>query len=140
VAGVRTLTVLVFGVYLAAATLAGTLLDRGPLPEVVGAALVAVGLTPMRDRRSAADRLIYGARRDPLQALTRLGQRVAATPEMELLPTALTRVAAAVRAPGVVVTAPNAQIVARIGTVQSETLPAALSSRSRCSASPARWC
>jgi signal transduction histidine kinase len=112
-----TLTVLVFAVYLAAATLAGTLLDRGPLPEVLGAALVAVGLAPMRERlQRAADRLIYGARRDPLQALTRLGQRFAATPELELLPAALTSVAAAVRAPGVVVTAPDTQIVASVGT------------------------
>jgi signal transduction histidine kinase len=110
------LTVLVFGVYLAASAAAGTVLGRRPLPGVLAAAVIAVGLVPVRDRlQRAADRIIFGERRDPLRALIRLGQRVAATPEKELLPAALTSVAAAVRAPAVAVTTADNQIVTQIG-------------------------
>jgi hypothetical protein len=67
------LTAAVVGVYLVVTTAAGARLDRGPLPGVVAAALVAVGLTPLRDRLQAAvDRLVYGDRRDPMRA-ARLG-------------------------------------------------------------------
>lgn len=60
------LTAAVVAVYLAVSTVVGARLDRGPLPGVVAAALVAVGLTPLRDRlQVGVDRLIYGDRRDP---------------------------------------------------------------------------
>jgi hypothetical protein len=60
------LTAAVVAVYLVVSTVAGARLDRGPLPGVVAAALVAVGLTPLRDRlQVAVDRLVYGDRRDP---------------------------------------------------------------------------
>jgi hypothetical protein len=95
------LTVTVVAVYLVVTTMAGTQLDRGPLPGVVAAALVAVGLTPLRDRlQVAVDRLVYGDRRDPMRAVTRLGDRVAAAGESDLLPAVLATVTDAVRAPG----------------------------------------
>jgi hypothetical protein len=71
------LTAAVVGVYLAVTALAGSSTDRGPIPGVIVAALVAVGITPMRDRlQRAVDRLVYGERHDPLRAVTRLGKSV----------------------------------------------------------------
>jgi hypothetical protein len=94
------LTAAVVAVYLMVTAVAGTQLGRGLLPGVVAAALVAVGLTPLRDRlQVAVDRLVYGDRRDPMRAVTRLGDRVAAAEEPDLLPVVLATVTDAVRAP-----------------------------------------
>jgi signal transduction histidine kinase len=119
-----TLTVLVFTMYLAVSALASRVLEGGPLPGVVAAAVVAIGLSPARDRlQRAADRLIYGERRDPLRAVTRLGQRVATTVELDLLPAALTSITDAVRAPGADITAPDGRILGAIGaSVQAEPM------------------
>lgn len=47
---------------------------NGPTPQIIAAVLIAVGLTPSRDRlQSLIDRLLYGERRDPFAALQRLG-------------------------------------------------------------------
>jgi signal transduction histidine kinase len=95
---------------------AGARLDRGPLPGVVAAALVAVGLTPLRDRLQAAvDRLVVGDRRDPMRAVTRLGDRMAAAGETDLVPTVLATVTDAVRAPGAAVVAPDGSVLASTG-------------------------
>ena len=68
-------------------TRGGAALDSPRVPGVVAAALAAVGLAPARDRlQRAADRLVYGERRDPLRAVTLLGDRVAAGGELDLLP------------------------------------------------------
>jgi signal transduction histidine kinase len=118
-----TLTVLVFGVYLTVTALAGKILESDPLPGVVAAALVAVGLAPARDRlQRGADRLVYGERRDPLRAINRLAQRVAATGEQELLQAALASVADAVRAPGVAVAYPDGRIVGSVGVSAAGTV------------------
>lgn len=102
------LTGVVILVYLAVTALAGAALDRRPLPGVMAAGLVAVVLTPARARlQLAADRLVYGARQDPLGALARLGGQVATADEPDLLPAALHAVAEAVHAPGAQVTAPD---------------------------------
>jgi signal transduction histidine kinase len=109
-------TVAVVAAYLLVTVLAGTALDSPRLPGVVAAALVAAALAPARDRlQRAADRLVYGERRDPLRAITRLGQRVAATGDLDLLPGALASVMAAVHAPGAAVTAPDGRTVAAVG-------------------------
>ena len=95
------LTGMVIVVYVGVTALAGSTLDRRPLPGVLAAGLVAVLLTPARARlQLAADRLVYGARQDPLDALARLGDQVASADEPGLLPAALHSVADAVRAPG----------------------------------------
>jgi len=110
------LTAVVIGVYLLVTTVAGARLDRGPLPGVVAAALVAVGLTPLRDRLQAGvDRLVYGDRRDPMRAVTRLGDRMAAAGEIDLLPTVLATVTDAVRAPGAAVVAPDGSVLVSHG-------------------------
>lgn len=116
------LTAAVVAVYLAVSTVVGARLDRGPLPGVVAAALVAVGLTPLRDRlQVGVDRLIYGDRRDPMRAVTRLGDRVAAAGESDLLPVVLTTVTDAVRAPGAAVVAPDGAVVAASGAAAASS-------------------
>jgi signal transduction histidine kinase len=122
------LTAAVVGVYLVLTTVAGTRLDRGPLPGVVAAALVAVGLTPLRERlQTAVDRLVYGDRRDPMRAVTRLGDRVAAAEESDLLRAVLASVADAVHAPGAAVLAPDGSLLATHGassaSSKAELLP-----------------
>jgi signal transduction histidine kinase len=83
---------------------------------VVAAALVAVGLTPLRDRlQVAVDRLVYGDRRDPMRAVTRLGDRVAAAGETDLLPAVLATVTDAVRAPGASLAAADGAVLATCG-------------------------
>jgi signal transduction histidine kinase len=115
------LTAVVIGVYLIVTSVAGARLDRGPLPGVVAAALVAVGLTPLRDRlQVAVDRLVYGDRRDPMRAVTRLGDRVAAAGEPDLLPAVLATVTDAVRAPGAAVFAPDGSVLAARGAEPGE--------------------
>jgi signal transduction histidine kinase len=110
------LTAAVVGVYLLVTTVAGARLDQGPLPGLIAAALVAVGLTPLRDRLQAAvDRLVYGDRRDPMRAVTRLGDRMAAAGETDLLPAVLATVTDAVRAPGAAVVAPDGSVLASHG-------------------------
>jgi signal transduction histidine kinase len=115
------LTAVVAGVYLVVTSVAGARLDRGPLPGVVAAALVAVGLTPLRDRlQTGVDRLVYGDRRDPMRAVTRLGDRVAAAGETDLLPAALATVTDAVRAPGAAVLALDGSVLAAHGAEPAE--------------------
>jgi signal transduction histidine kinase len=88
----------------------------------VAAALVAVGLTPLRDRlQVAVDRLVYGDRRDPMRAVTRLGDRVAAAGESDLLPAVLASVTDAVGAPGAAVLAPDGSLLAAHGAAPTSS-------------------
>lgn len=108
------LTAVVVGLYVAVTAVAGAQFQRGPLPGVLAAALVAVGLTPLRDRLQAAvDWLVYGDRRDPMRAMTRLGD--AMNDETDLLPAVLATVTDAVRAPGAAVVAPQGSVLASYG-------------------------
>jgi signal transduction histidine kinase len=110
------LTAVVAGLYFAVTAVAGTALDRRPLPGILAAVLVAVGLAPFRDRlQLAVDRLVYGERRDPLRAITRLGRQVAVVGEGDLLPAALASLSAAVRAPGAAVTDVDGEVLAAVG-------------------------
>lgn len=89
---------------LTTAALSGVV-DGGPLPVAVAAALVAVGLTPLRERlQRAVDRLVYGERRDPVRAVRAVGRQVAERDGEALLQQVLTTVAAALRSPRVVLT------------------------------------
>jgi signal transduction histidine kinase len=104
------------GVTAAAGAVVGAALDSRPLPGVIAAAAVAVALAPARARlQGAADRLLYGQRRDPIQALTALGEQVAGTGQGDLLAAALTSVAAAVHAPGASLIGTDGRRLARIG-------------------------
>jgi signal transduction histidine kinase len=112
--------------FLAVAALAGAVLDRTipPVPGAVAAALLAVALSPARTRlQAAADRFVYGERRDPVAAVTRLGDRVAEADESELLSAVLGTVTTALRTPGAFVTAPDGRLLGGTGagTARAET-------------------
>jgi len=110
------LTIIVFGVYFVVTAVLGTMLNRRLLPGVVAAAIVAAGLAPARDRlQRAADRLVYGARRDPLQALAELSDSVADHSHLDLVPAAVAAVAAAVRADAAVIVTPDGKVLAHTG-------------------------
>ncbi|WP_216870382.1 sensor histidine kinase [Modestobacter excelsi] len=88
--------------YLAVAGAAAAAFGRTlpPVTGAVAAALLAVALSPARNRlQSAADRFVYGQRRDPVAAVTELGDRVASADEDDLLPAVLDTVTTALRAP-----------------------------------------
>ncbi|MBU2667302.1 sensor histidine kinase [Actinoplanes bogorensis] len=113
-------TAVVVGAYLgvtaAVGTVVGATLTSRPLLGVIAAAAVAVALAPARDRlQHAADRLLYGQRRDPMQALTSLGESVSGTGPGDLLSAALTSVAAAVRAPGAGLIGPDGSRLGGVG-------------------------
>ena len=111
------LTGVVVAAYLAVTAVAGSHLSRDPLPGLLAAALVAVALTPLRERlQRAVDRLVYGERRDPLAAVTRLGDQMSAD-DPDLLTSVLRAVTTAVRAPGARVSAPNGRLIASYGSV-----------------------
>ncbi len=112
------LTAVVVAVFVAVSALAGSALERGPLPGVIAAALVAVGLTPARDRvQRGADRFVYGERRDPMRAVVRLGDGVESADPQSLLDVVVASVADAVRAPGASVTGQVGQLLAMHGAV-----------------------
>jgi hypothetical protein len=68
------LTVGVAVVYAAVTGVLSAHVPAGPLPALVAAAVVAVGLIPFRDLlQRAAERLVYGQPRDPAQAVARVG-------------------------------------------------------------------
>ncbi|MGY1699992.1 histidine kinase [Geodermatophilus sp. SYSU D00766] len=113
------LTVAVLGVYLAVAAVAAAGLGRtlSPVTGAVLAVLLALALAPARSRlQAAADRFVYGRRRDPVTAVTELGDRVASADEADLLPAVVSTVAAALRAPAARV-APQGQPVPDEGVV-----------------------
>jgi signal transduction histidine kinase len=110
------LTVLVFGTYLGVSVVLDRVMEGGPVPGLVGAAVVAVVLAPAREwLQRAADRFVYGDRADPFRAVSRMAQRVASASELNLLPEALTAVCEAVRAPAAAVVVPNRKVIAEIG-------------------------
>jgi signal transduction histidine kinase len=109
------LTAAVVLLYLAVAGLAAAVLGRtlSPVTGAVTAALLAVALGPARTRlQAAADRLVYGRRRDPVTAVTELGDRVARAEETDLLPAVLETVTAALRAPVARVVPPGGPVPA----------------------------
>ncbi|WP_448616222.1 histidine kinase [Modestobacter sp. URMC 112] len=96
------LTGAVVVLYLGVAGAAAAAFGRtfSPVTGAVAAALLAVALSPARNRlQSAADRFVYGPRRDPVAAVTELGDRVASADEDDLLPAVLDTVTTALRAP-----------------------------------------
>jgi signal transduction histidine kinase len=115
-----TLTAAVVVLYLVVSAMAAAALGRtlSPVPGAVTATLIAVALSPARTRlQSAADRFVYGRRRDPVSAVTELGDRVATAEEAELLPAVLDTVTAALRAPGAWLTGPGEPAAPDAGTV-----------------------
>lgn len=96
------LTVAIVAVHALASAVAGASLTGSVLPSVVAAIVVAVGLLPLRSAlQRVVDRFFYGARTDPMRAVSELGGRLAATPETELPDVVTTSVRDAVRSSGV---------------------------------------
>ncbi|GLH95603.1 histidine kinase [Phytohabitans aurantiacus] len=109
------LSTTVVGVYLLVSALTAQALGGPPIPGVVAAAVVAVGLTPARDQlQQVVDRFVDGPRADPVQAVSHLGGRVADTAQTELH-TALESVAESVGAVGAAVVALDGHVVCIVG-------------------------
>lgn len=109
------LTGLVVGVYAATNAAVSAVAPSGPSSTLVAATLVAVLLVPLRDRLQAAvDRVVYGARRDPLGAVRQVGASVSMT-TTDPLPSVVAAVAAAVRASYSAVIGPDGGVVAAVG-------------------------
>jgi signal transduction histidine kinase len=115
------LTLLVVGIYTAATAATSALVAGRTGAGVVAAAAVALVLLPLRDRLQAwVDRLVYGARRDPLGAVRRVGASVSAT-SADPLPAVVGSVADAVRASFVAITDADGTVLAQAGTDRAGT-------------------
>ena len=91
----------VIGIYVTIVTVVGRL--AGQLSgSILAAAAVAVAFQPLRQRvQGAVDRLMYGDRRQPYEALSRLGARLGrASSPASLLPVVAEGVSEALRVPG----------------------------------------
>jgi signal transduction histidine kinase len=109
------LTLLVVAVYAAATAAMSALVSDGTGSRIVAAAAVALVLLPLRDRLQGwVDRLVYGARRDPLGAVRRIGASVSAV-SADPLPAVVGSVADAVRASFVVITDADGAVLAKAG-------------------------
>jgi signal transduction histidine kinase len=96
------LTIAIVAVHALASVLAGASLTRAAVPSVITAVVVALGLFPLRRAlQRAVDRFFYGARTNPLRAVSELGDRLAAAPETELPEIVIASVRDAVRSSGV---------------------------------------
>lgn len=96
-----TLTGLVLLVFVAITASLSSVLPSGAFPEVLAAAIVAVGVVPLRDRlQRGVDQLVYGDRGDPLAALKRLGTSLGLTADEALLPEVLAGITSSLRLPG----------------------------------------
>ena len=109
------LTLLVVAVYAAATAAMSALVSDGTGSRVVAAAAVALVLLPLRDRLQAwVDRLVYGARRDPLGAIRQVSASVEAE-SADPLPAVVGSVADAVRARFVAITSADGTVLAQTG-------------------------
>lgn len=92
------LTGLVLAGFVGIVTGLATVLPRGPAPQIVAAAAIAVGLGPARQRVQAAiDRLLYGDRDDPFAAIQRFGTPMGGADVEEIVPGVMAALAAALR-------------------------------------------
>jgi len=95
------LTAAVVGIYIGVVDALTALVPHGPFPRLLAAAAIVVGLRPGYDvLRSAVDRYVYGDRRDPVGAVSRLGRELATADDTEGPLTRATRaIAEALRVP-----------------------------------------
>lgn len=122
------LTTAIVTVFVASTAALGSVADDGPVPVAVAAALVAVGLTPLRERlQRGVDRLVYGDRADPVRVVAALGRQVAERDGDTLVEHVVTTVAAAVRSPRAVLLDVAGEVRAQSGPEgDGEPLPLAL--------------
>jgi signal transduction histidine kinase len=106
------LTAAVIGLYMVVAALTGSTVSRDPVPAVITAAVLAVGLNPLRERlQRVVDRMVYGERRDPFHALEHVGDTVASAGAQDTLQEVLRTIATAVRSPAVAVVARDGRLL-----------------------------
>ena len=112
------LTALVVAVFVVTTTALSGIAEGEGLPVAVSAALVAIVLSPARDRlQRAVDRLVYGDRYDPVRAVAGLGRDVARHDGAGLVPQVLSAVREAVRTPHIALLTPDGAAVAEVGDV-----------------------
>jgi signal transduction histidine kinase len=112
------LTACVAVVYAGVSSTFSVRFSAGPLPNVVAAAIVTVGLIPLRDLlQRGANRLVYGERRDPVQAVAKIGEGLS-HPAGSLLAGVADAVAAALRSPFVAIEDPSGRILAQHGAAE----------------------
>jgi signal transduction histidine kinase len=101
------LTGLVLVVFVGVVAGLARIVPSGPVPELVAAVVIAVGLGPARDRvQGFIDRLLYGERDDPFAALHRLSEPMSLD-DGELLPGVLAALAEALHLQGARVAGPG---------------------------------
>ncbi len=92
------------------------LVPAGPTPQLIAAALIAVGLMPARERlQQLVDRLLYGEREDPAVTLRRLGDSMGSTPSEGLLVAVTANLTEALRLDGAEVVSSEGDVVATWG-------------------------
>jgi signal transduction histidine kinase len=97
------------------AGLAGLLPD-GPLPNLLAAGVVVLGIAPARDvLQRGVDRLVRGPRVDPLRAVAGVGAAALSGEDAGLVQRVLESVAAALRARYVAVLGPEGEALASVG-------------------------
>lgn len=95
------LTGAVLLVLVAVTSALAAVLPRGPVPKLLAASVVAVGLVPARDRlQRGVDRLLYGDRDDPWAAFDKLGRQAL---DADPLRAVVAAVGQSLRVPGVAV-------------------------------------
>jgi signal transduction histidine kinase len=110
------LTAIVAAVYAGVVALVSLATPNDFAPAVLAAAVVAVGLLPVRQRlQTLVDIVVYGERRDPVAAVTRLGAEL---PDDDPLPAVVKAVGRSLRSPYVAITAVNGQT--RAATAEAE--------------------
>jgi signal transduction histidine kinase len=97
-------------------------LPDGPLPNLLAAGVVVVGLAPVRDLlQHGVDRLVRGPRIDPLHAVAGVGAAVLSGEDAGLVDRVVESVATALRSPYVAVVTPSGELLAGCGQPLGET-------------------
>ena len=128
------LSACVIGVYAGLVLGVGAIASgQGTVVAAAAAAVCALAAAPLRSRlQRGVNRLLYGARDEPVAAVTDLGRRLEATlePADAVLPTLVESVARALRLPYAAV-----ELATTVGYLPGDTWasPVACRSRSRCS-------
>ena len=95
------LTLLLLAVYAVVVVAVGRVVPGHDVASLAGAAVIAVAFAPLRATlQRSVDRLMYGDRRDPRAAVSRLGHRLETMPAPEhVLPAVVATVAETLRVP-----------------------------------------
>ncbi len=118
------LTAAVVIVYGVAAWMGGRWMGASVLPSVMAAAVVAIGLLPLRNAlQRGVDRLLYGDRRDPVGAVTTVGSLLAGSDLSELTDLLVGAVRDVMHSTGVELENADGLVVARVGDLPDGNAP-----------------